>query len=133
MFCFFHAISRRMCVLKRGGLVVSIPPHAVRAYVVSRDIALKQFYPTWRVFTDDFEITEIGDRMNALKIYGGKEIKKLAHNLLETAPVVRDDDYKKLKRKLNNHFLPKKNKHHARYTFNKQKQTAGESVVTYAA
>ena len=47
--------------------------------------------------------------------------------------MVGDDDYKKLKRKLNNHFLPKKNKHHTRYTFNKQKQIAGESVVTYAA
>ena len=47
--------------------------------------------------------------MNALKIYGGKEIKNLARNLPETAPVVGDDDYKKLKRKLNNRFLPKKN------------------------
>ena len=71
--------------------------------------------------------------MNALKIYGGKEIKKLAHNLSETAPVVGDDDYKKLKRKPNNRFLPKRNKHHARFTFNKQKQIAGESVVTYSA
>lgn len=71
--------------------------------------------------------------MNAVKIYGGKEIKKLAGNVPETAPMVGDDDYNKLKRKLNNHFLPKKNKHHARYTFNKQKQIAGESVVTYAA
>lgn len=71
--------------------------------------------------------------MNAVKIYGGKEIKKLAGNVPETAPMVGDDDYNKLKRKLNNHFLPKKNKHHARYTFNKQQQIAGESVVTYAA
>ena len=43
-----------------------------------------------------FEITEIKDRMSALKIYGGKEIKKLARTLPGTAPVVRDDDYKKL-------------------------------------
>jgi len=71
--------------------------------------------------------------MSALKIYGGKEIKKLTRNLPDTAPVVGDDDYKKLKRKLDNHFLPKKNKHHARFTFNKQKQVEGESVVTYAA
>ena len=68
-----------------------------------------------------------------LKIYGGKEIKKLARNSPEIAPVVGHDDCKKLKRKLNNHFLPKKNKHHARYMFNKQKQIAGESVVTYTA
>ena len=86
----------------------------------------------WREWIEDFEdetsyfeITEIRDRVNALKIYGG--------NLPETAPVVGDDDYKKLKRKLNNYFLPKKNKHHARYTFNKQKQIAGENVVTYTA
>ena len=75
--------------------------------------------------------------MNALKIYGGKEIKKLALNLPETAPVVGDDDYKKLKRELNNHFLPKKNKHHARYTADtrlaSKKKIAGESVVGYAA
>ena len=32
--------------------------------------------------------------MNAVKIYGGKEIKKLAGNVPETAPMVGDDDYK---------------------------------------
>ena len=68
--------------------------------------------------------------MSALKIYGDKEIKKLTHNLLDTVPVVRDDDYKKLKRKLINHFLLNENKHHVRFMFNKQKQIAGESVVT---
>ena len=47
-----------------------------------------------------FEITEIRDRVSALKIYGGKEIKKLARNLPDTAPVIGDDDDKKLKRKL---------------------------------
>ena len=54
--------------------------------------------------------------MSALEIYGGKEINKLVRNLPETAPVVVDDDYKKLKRKLNNHFFPKKNKHPASFT-----------------
>ncbi|KAL9952955.1 hypothetical protein ACROYT_G040288 [Oculina patagonica] len=153
--------------------VVSIPPHAVRTYLVSRDIALNQFYPTRGVFTDCltfgdedcgfqrkkprpekkkiveipwifgrvwkewieeityFEITEIKDRVSALKIYGGKEIKKLARNLPETTPVVGDNDYKKLKRKLDNYFLPKKNKHHGRFTFSKQKPVEGASVVTY--
>ena len=84
----------------------------------------------WREWIEDFEdetsyfeITEIGDHVSALKIYGGKEIKKLARNLPDTARVVGDDDYKKLKRKLDNHFLPKKNKHHARFTFSKQRRT----------
>jgi len=91
----------------------------------------------WREWIEDFEdetsyfeITEIRDHVSALKIYGGKEIKKLARNLPDTAPVVGDDDYKKLKRKLDNHFLPKKNKYHARFTFSKQRRTEGESVVT---
>ena len=76
----------------------------------------------WREWIEDFEdkvsyfeITEIRDRVSALKIYGGKETKKLSRNLPDTAPVVGDDDYKKLKRKVDPHFLPKKNKQRARY------------------
>lgn len=38
--------------------------------------------------------------------------------------------YNELKRKLNNHFLPTKNKHHARFTFNKHKQIAQERVLS---
>ena len=87
---------------------------------------------TWREWIENFkdetlyfEIREIKDRMSALKIYGGKEIKKLARTLPGTAPVVRDDDYKKLKKKLDNHFQPKKNKHHGRFTFSKQRPIEG--------
>ena len=35
-------------------------------------------------------------------------------------------------RKLNNHCLPKKNKHHARYTFSKQKIGPTETIGSYA-
>ena len=73
------------------------------------------------------------NRVSALKIYGGKQIKKLAGNLPDTTPVVGDDDYKKLKRKLDNYFLSKKSKHHGRFPFSKQRVIEGESVVTYAA
>ena len=52
-----------------------------------------------------------------------------SHVTYPTAPLVGDDDYKEPKRKLDHHFLPKKNKQHE-YTFNKQKQI--ESVVTSA-
>ena len=61
---------------------------------------------------------------------------KKSRNSLATCqiqPVVGDDDYKKLKRKLDNNFLPKKNKHHGRFTFSKQRPIEGESIVTYAA
>ena len=84
----------------------------------------------WREWIEDFqdemlyfEIAKIRDCVNAQKIYGGKEIKKLARNLPETAPVVGDDDNKKLKRKLNNHFLPKKNKHHARFAVKRKNKS----------
>ena len=94
----------------------------------------------WREWIEDFqdktlyfEITEIRDCASTLNIYGGKEIKKLACNLPDTVPVVGGDDNKKLERKLDNHFLPKKNKHHTRFTFSKQKQIEGKSVVTYTA
>ena len=80
-----------------------------------------------------FEIKEIRDKISALKIYDGPELKKLARNLPDPAPIEADDDYQMLKRKLNNHFLPKKNKHHARYTFSKQRMESHESIVTYAA
>ena len=51
-------------------------------------------------------IDKIRDKVSALKlIYGGQEVKKLACNLPDPAPVGDDDEYKKLKRKLNNHFL----------------------------
>jgi len=71
-------------------------------------------------------ITEIKDRLSALKIYDGKEIKKLARNLPYTTPVVEDNE---LKRKLDNYFLPKKKKHHGRFTISKQRPIKGESVV----
>ena len=51
-------------------------------------------------------IDKIRNKVSALKlIYGGQEVKKLACNLPDPAPVGDDDEYKKLKRKLNNHFL----------------------------
>lgn len=83
-----------------------------------------------------FKITDVRDRMSALKIYGGLDlqesvrVKRLAHKPPDATSVVGDDDYRKLKRKLNNIFLPKKNNQHARYTFSKQRPEAGESVVS---
>ena len=43
------------------------------------------------------------------------------------------DEYGKLKAKLNEHFLPKRNKHHARYKFLNMKPNAGETTLSYAA
>ena len=41
--------------------------------------------------------------------------------------------YEKLRTKLNNHYLPKKNKHYTRYQFLKLRPNPGESTSSYAA
>ena len=137
-------------VLGKAGAEGHAPnPSGIRVFSVGKSLKIEPFKipenpleigRAWKEWIEDFEdeasyfeITEIKDRVSALKIYSGKEIKKLARNLPETTPVVGDNDYKKLKRKLDNYFLPKKNKHHGRFTFSKQRPVEGESVVTYAA
>ena len=80
-----------------------------------------------------FEIKAVKDKVRAFKIYGWQEIKKVARNLPDTVSAEGDNDYKKLIRKLNNHFLLKKNKQHTRYTFSKQRQEPGKSIVSYTA
>ena len=122
----------------------ALNPTEIRVLSVGKSLKIETFKipenslevgRAWREWIKDFEdetwyfeITEIRDRVNVFKIYGKKEIKKLARNLPETsrrpetAPVVGDDDYKKLKRKLNNHFLPKKNKKGSRLTSKNKSQ-----------
>ena len=78
-----------------------------------------------------FRITDPVDKQDALLIYGGKEISRLAKSLPN--PTGELNEYEKLKKKLNNYFTPKKNKHYARYLFLKMKQTHGETTTMYAA
>jgi len=103
-----------------------------------------------------FKITEIEDKKDALLIYGGPEIVRLAKSLPEVVEAdqeqvdldegedeqaeARDapqraaaDGYEQLKKKLNRYFRPRQNKQHARYQFLKMTQRAGESIAAYAA
>lgn len=83
-----------------------------------------------------FRITSADDKADALIIYGGKEIARLARSLPDTpqddAGEPRDT-YGKLKQKLDDYFTPRKNKHHARYLFLKTKMHDGETTAAYAA
>ncbi|VDI57504.1 Hypothetical predicted protein [Mytilus galloprovincialis] len=74
-----------------------------------------------------FRITEPADKEDALIIYGGKDISRLERSLRDEG----EDQYKVLKNKLNKYYLPKKNKHHARYLFLKMKPFRDEYTVTY--
>ena len=78
-----------------------------------------------------FKITEPLDKKDALIIYGGKEIARLEKSSLN--PTDGRNDYEKLRKKLNDYFKPKKNKHHARYVFLKMRPAHGETTNAYAA
>ena len=77
-----------------------------------------------------FKISDPLDKKDALIIYGGKEIARLEKSLPDPTD---GNSYEKLKTKLNNHFIPKQNKHHARYQFLKMRPTTGESITAYTA
>ncbi len=70
-----------------------------------------------------FRITQAIDKKDAIIIYGEKEIARLEKILPD--PETAEDVYLKLRTKLNDHFTPKKNKHHARYLFLKMRTHMG--------
>ena len=78
-----------------------------------------------------FKITEPPDKKDALIIYGRKEIAHLEKSLLN--PTDGANDYEKLRKKLNDYFKLKKNKHRARYVFLKMRSTHEETMNAYAA
>ena len=82
-----------------------------------------------------FKITQAMDRKDALIIFGGNEIARLEKNLPnpENTGEVPLDDYELLKKKINAHFLPQKNKHHARYILLKMRPEPEEPTAVYAA
>ena len=77
-----------------------------------------------------FKETDPVDKTDALIIYGGKDVAKLAKTLPDPEA---GNPYEKLRTKLNNHYLPKKNKHYARYQFLNLRPNPAESTSTYVA
>ncbi len=82
-----------------------------------------------------FKITNTEDKCDALLIYGGKEVTRLAKSLPNPVPQegVVLDNFQKLKTKLNDYFMPKKNMHHSRFLFLKMRPNIEEPIVAYAA
>ena len=80
-----------------------------------------------------FRVANPLDRKDALIIYGGSKIARLEKSLPDPEDPRKElDEYQKLRKKLNEYFLPKKNKHYARYIFLKTRPEAGEATVAYA-
>ena len=80
-----------------------------------------------------FKITSPLDKKDAIIIFGGREIARLAKHLPDPDdPHDELDEYTILRKKLNDYFTPKKNMHYARYLFLKMRPGKEESTVTYA-
>ena len=62
-------------------------------------------------------------------IFGGQEITRLNKWLPD--PSGKLVDYEKVKKKLNDYYVPKINKHYARYTFMKMRPRPRERIITY--
>ena len=77
--------------------VVSVPPHVVRTNLVSRDIALNQFYATWRVFTD---YLTFGDEDCGLREENqGQRRRKSAKSTAKTSKHLGDRKFRRIRRK----------------------------------
>ena len=64
-----------------------------------------------------FKISSPTDKKDAIIIYAGREIARLEKSLPDPTDPTDLNEYEKLRKKLNNYFMPKRNKHHARYIF----------------
>lgn len=94
----------------------------------------------WEDWMDDFEtecrfrkVNTAQNKLDALKIFGGKEIKRLVKYLPDPDDAPDGTDaYGKVKLKLTAHFLPQKNTYHAIYLFNKIRRERHESISQFA-
>ena len=82
-----------------------------------------------------FKIVDPEDRKNALLIYGGELVEEVE----DTQPNPPDPQgeapltpYTRLVKKLNDYFLPRKNKTYARYLFTNLKQRKDESILEFS-
>ena len=72
-----------------------------------------------------FRISNVQDRVNALHIYGGEQIREL-ENVPTPSSAENPDEYKKIIAKLDNHFIPMVNPDCARSKLEKMCQNEGE-------
>ena len=121
------------------------PNGRVRLNLVTKDLRIQPFKPTndrlltgraWQEWVENlerqfhfFKIGDISDRKDALLIFGGQEITRLNKWLPD--PSGKLDNYEKVKKKLNDFYVPKINKHYARYMFLKMRPRPRERTIAY--
>ena len=82
-----------------------------------------------------FKITEEQDKIDAINIYGGEQIRELIDTLPEVAPPGGQNptDFEKITMKLDHYFKPKANKDSARAVLDKMVQTEKETLAVPCA
>ena len=80
-----------------------------------------------------FGITDPTTKKDGLLIYGGEDLVDLDEALPDPTGQEGDDEYKVSIRKIDNHFIPKKNKDYARFQLSELKQQSHERLADYYA
>ena len=80
-----------------------------------------------------FRIANTQNRVDAINIYGGEQIRELIETLrnVHTPNTEEPNEYDKIIAKLNNHFTPMINKDSGSCKFDKMHKNGGESVAQY--
>ena len=118
----------------------------VAATVVTerRKLLIQPFKPTdrlsvgkaWREWLEEIErefryyrINTPNDKKDALLIFGGRELRRLDKYLPDLADNL--DEYQKIRKKLNDYYLARRNIYFERYLFLKMRPAPGERTVAY--
>ena len=128
--------------------VAPAPQAAAPPVILYRNLQTKPFIPSddpmtsgkeWEIWVEGIErefrffgIKSEQDKIDALIIFGGPEIARLEKSLPDPADTEITDRYIKLRTKLNDYFVPKKNKYHSRYKFLSTKPQHNEPILSYA-
>jgi hypothetical protein len=106
----------------------------VKPFITSSDV--NETAVRWAKWKKDIErqfrffgLADPSLKRDGLIIYGGQCIADLEDSLPDLTPEENEDTYAQLIRKLDKHFLPRKNKDNARFQFGNLSQQTYESMV----
>ena len=115
-------------------------PRDIKMHAFAPDVDPDETGQRWKKWEKElstrfryFPITNTHDRVDAINIYGGEQIRELIETLpdVPTPTIAEPTECEKIIAKLNNHFTPMVNKDSARSKLNKMHQNKGESVAQY--
>ena len=130
--------------MTRYGLDYDQNEAAATVVAERRNLLIQPFKPTdrlsagkaWREWLEEIErefryyrINTPNEKKDALLIFGCRELRRLDKYLPDLADNL--DEYQKIRKKLNDYYLPRRNIYFERYLFTKMRPTPGERTVAY--